>query len=159
MKIIQQNTVQRIKAKTDISIFSVAPIGGSIFVPKHLFTFLWLLGTILLCFSNLLIQVSCNTYTFCDNRPVGTTCPVVTACPVEELLKGEVLGSNNTKSTNNLIMESERTHNGRVGAGVLQGCEPETHWTGSSHGAGYHKHIYIYIIQEEKMVKIPLKTN
>ena len=57
------------KAKTEISFFFVAHIGGSISVPKDLFyLFLWLLVTILLCFtytfSNLLIQVSCITYTF-----------------------------------------------------------------------------------------------
>ena len=40
------------------------------------------------------------------------------------LLKGEVLASSNAKRTNNLIIESEKTHNRRVGVGVLQGCEP-----------------------------------
>ncbi|KAF3573939.1 hypothetical protein F2Q69_00061074 [Brassica cretica] len=30
----------------------------------------------------------------------------------------------NTKRTNNLIMKSKRTHNGGVGVGALQGCEP-----------------------------------
>ncbi|KAF3540609.1 hypothetical protein F2Q69_00018891 [Brassica cretica] len=59
------------------------------------------------------------------------------------LLKGEVLGSSNAKCTNNLIMESERTHNGGVGVGVgaLQGCEPGAQGTGSSHGAGCHRNV------------------
>ena len=53
------------------------------------------------------------------------------------LLKGEVLGS---RLTNNLIMELERTHNGEVGVGALQRCEPGAHGAGSSHGAGCHKY-------------------
>ncbi|KAF3529124.1 hypothetical protein DY000_02041742 [Brassica cretica] len=61
---------------------------------------------------------------------------LVTACPVGMLLKGEVLG---LRLTNNLIMELERTHNGGVGVGALQCCEPEAHGAGSSHGAGCHK--------------------
>ena len=52
------------------------------------------------------------------------------------LLKGEVLGS---RLTNNLIMESERTHNGGVGVGAMQRCEPGDHGAGSSHGAGCHR--------------------
>ncbi|KAF2570827.1 hypothetical protein F2Q70_00000767 [Brassica cretica] len=40
------------------------------------------------------------------------------------LLKGEVMGS---RLTNNLIMELERTHNGGVGVGALQRCEPGAH--------------------------------
>ena len=60
---------------------------------------------------------------------------MVSACPVGMLLKGEVLGS---RLTNNLIMELERTHNGGVGVGALQRCEPGAHGTGSSHGAGCH---------------------
>ncbi|KAF3569090.1 hypothetical protein DY000_02015947 [Brassica cretica] len=39
---------------------------------------------------------------------------------------GEVLGS---RLTNNLIMELERTHNGGVGVGALQCCEPGAHGT------------------------------
>ena len=39
------------------------------------------------------------------------------------LLKGEVMGS---RLTNNLIMELERTHNGGIGVGALQGCEPDS---------------------------------
>ena len=31
---------------------------------------------------------------------------------------------NMSPCTNNLIIESERTHNGGVGVGALQGCEP-----------------------------------
>ena len=42
------------------------------------------------------------------------------------LLKGEILGSSNAKRTNNLIIESERTHNGGVGVGDLQSCEPDS---------------------------------
>ncbi|KAH0932466.1 hypothetical protein HID58_009583 [Brassica napus] len=49
---------------------------------------------------------------------------LVTACPVGMLLKGEVMGS---RPTNNLIMELERTHNGGVGVGALQRCEPRVH--------------------------------
>ena len=45
---------------------------------------------------------------------------LVTTNRGEVLLKGEVMGS---RLTNNLIMESERTHNGGVGVGVLQGCD------------------------------------
>ena len=60
---------------------------------------------------------------------------LVTAYPVGMLLKGEVLGS---KLTNNLIMELERTHNGGVGVGALQRCEPGAHGAGSSHRAGCH---------------------
>ena len=44
-------------------------------------------------------------------------------CVYEKFLKGEVLG---LKLTNNLIMESERTHNRGVGVGALQGCEPDS---------------------------------
>ena len=51
------------------------------------------------------------------------------------LLKGEVLGSRNAKRTNNLIMESEKTHNGGVGVGALQGCEPGVLMSGT----GCHK--------------------
>ena len=36
------------------------------------------------------------------------------------------LGSSNVECTNNLIMESKRTHNGGVGVGALQGCEPDS---------------------------------
>ncbi|KAF3540610.1 hypothetical protein F2Q69_00018890 [Brassica cretica] len=39
---------------------------------------------------------------------------------------GEILGSSNAKRTNNLIIESERTHNGGVGVGDLQSCEPDS---------------------------------
>ena len=53
------------------------------------------------------------------------------------LLKGEVLGS---RLTNNLIMELERTHNGGVGVGALQRCEPRAHGSGSSHGTGCHSY-------------------
>ena len=60
------------------------------------------------------------------------------ACHVGILLKGEVLGS---RFTNNLIMESEKTHNGKVRVGTLQRCEPGAHGVGSSHGAGCHKNI------------------
>ena len=60
----------------------------------------------------------------------------MTACPVRILLKGEVLGS---RLTNNLIMELEITHNGGVGVGALQRCEPGAHGAGSSHGVGCHK--------------------
>ena len=60
----------------------------------------------------------------------------MTACPVRILLKGEVLGS---RLTNNLIMELEKTHNGGVGVGALQRCEPGAHGAGSSHGVGCHK--------------------
>ena len=68
----------------------------------------------------------------------------MTTRPVRLLLKGEVLDSRNVNRTNNLIMESDRTHNGGVGVGVLQGCEPRAHGTGSSHWAGCH-----ILIQEE----------
>ncbi|CAG7863107.1 unnamed protein product, partial [Brassica rapa] len=44
------------------------------------------------------------------------------------LLKGEVMGS---RLTNNLIIELDRTHNGGVGVGVLQRCEPGAHGAGS----------------------------
>jgi len=57
------------------------------------------------------------------------------------LLKGEVLGSSNVKRTNNLIMEWVRAHNGGVGVGALQSCEPGVHWTGSSHGTGCHTYV------------------
>ena len=49
---------------------------------------------------------------------------LVTACNVGILLKGEVLGSSNAKRTDDLIMESERTHNVEVGVGALHACEP-----------------------------------
>lgn len=52
-----------------------------------------------------------------------TTDQLVTSHPGGVLLKGEVLGS---RLTNNLIMESERTHSGGVGVGALQGCEPDS---------------------------------
>ena len=64
----------------------------------------------------------------------------MTTCPVGMLLKGEVLGS---RLTNNLIMESERTHNGGVVVGALQHCEPGAHGAGSSHGAGCHNNCNI----------------
>ena len=48
---------------------------------------------------------------------------LVTTHPGGVLLKGEVLGLSNAKRTNNLIMESERTHNGRVGVGALHDCD------------------------------------
>ncbi|KAF3514061.1 hypothetical protein F2Q69_00002978 [Brassica cretica] len=51
---------------------------------------------------------------------------LVTPHPGGVLLKSEVLGLSNTKRTNNLIMESERTHNGRVGVGALHDCEPDS---------------------------------
>ncbi|KAF3504286.1 hypothetical protein F2Q69_00043889 [Brassica cretica] len=57
----------------------------------------------------------------------GIATQLVTACPVGMLLKGEVLGS---RLTNNLIMELERTHNGGVGVGALQRCEPGAHGAG-----------------------------
>ena len=57
---------------------------------------------------------------------------LVTACHVRMLLKGEVLG---LTLTNNLIIELERTHNGGVGVGALQRCEPGVHGAVSSHGA------------------------
>ncbi|KAF3567987.1 hypothetical protein DY000_02016364 [Brassica cretica] len=90
---------------------------------------------------------------YVTTRPVGTTCPVgprhkvkdthvyipdISVCPVTGpktsdqlvtthpggvLLKGEVLGS---RLTNNLTMKSERTHNGGVGVGALQGYEPDS---------------------------------
>ncbi|WZZ51008.1 hypothetical protein YC2023_051115 [Brassica napus] len=44
---------------------------------------------------------------------------LVTACTVGMLLKSEIFGSSNAKCTNNLIMESKRTHNGGVGVGAL----------------------------------------
>ncbi|KAF2584124.1 hypothetical protein F2Q70_00034400 [Brassica cretica] len=59
------------------------------------------------------------------------------------LLKGEVLGS---RLTNNLIMELERTHNGEVGVGALQRCEPGPHGAGSSHGAGCHKKSRLFFV-------------
>ena len=46
----------------------------------------------------------------------------MTTHPGGVLLKGEDLGPS---LTNNLIMESERTHNGEVGVGALQRCEPK----------------------------------
>ena len=98
---------------------------------------------------------------FCvTTRSVGTTCPVgprltadqlVTACPVGMLLKGEVLGS---RLTNNLIMELERTHNGGVGVGALQRCEPGAHGAGSSHRAGCHIKSRLFMWQP-----IPLTRN
>ena len=48
---------------------------------------------------------------------------LVTTHPGRVLLKGEILGS---ILTNNLIMESEKTHNGGVGVSALQGCEPDS---------------------------------
>ena len=48
---------------------------------------------------------------------------LVTTNRGEVLLKGEVMGS---RLTNNLIMESERTHNGEVWVSALQGCEPDS---------------------------------
>ncbi|KAF3522087.1 hypothetical protein F2Q69_00050916 [Brassica cretica] len=69
------------------------------------------------------------------DRAVTIAVQLVTACPVGMLLKGEVLGS---KLTSNLIMELKRTHNGGVGIGALQCCEPGTHGAGNSHGAGCH---------------------
>ena len=47
--------------------------------------------------------------------PLNNTCHQRTRL-AEVLLKGEVLGSRNAKRTNNLIMKSERTHNGGVGS-------------------------------------------
>ena len=49
---------------------------------------------------------------------------LITTRHVGVLVKGEVLGLNNAKRTNNIIMESEKTHNGGVRVGVLQKCEP-----------------------------------
>ena len=50
----------------------------------------------------------------------------MTTHPGGVLLKGVVLGSRNAKRTNNLIIESERTHNGGIEVGALQGYEPDS---------------------------------
>ena len=66
---------------------------------------------------------------------------------------------------NNLIMELERTHNGRVEIGALQRCEPGSHGVGSSYGASCHIHfdrlLYVGPPNEadgEAILKIHLRT-
>ena len=61
----------------------------------------------------------------------------MTVCPVGMLLKGEVLGS---RLTSNLIMELERIHNGGVGVGALQRCEPGAHGVGCHRSSGKDSH-------------------
>ena len=56
----------------------------------------------------------------CDNLSLL----LVTIRHMGVLLKGEILNSRNAKRTNNLITESEKIHNGEVGVGALQDCEP-----------------------------------
>ena len=87
------------------------------------------------------------------------TAQLVTACNVGILLKGEVLGSSNAKRTDDLIMESERTHNVEVGVGALHACEPGVHVAGSFHGTCCHTMPLVKLNAEDSIMLSYARNN
>ena len=90
-----------------------------------------------LCRFNQRFSSNKNRRENCDNPSHSLGRQLVITRLVGVLLKDVVLGLRNAKRTNNLIMESERTHNKGVGVGALHDCEPGILVSGT----GCHKNL------------------